>query len=140
MTLPNASDLDPATIRVMCAEEMGTYDRWVIIKRGLYYRPNGNGYTSDINQAWIVPEEVANKHAYPHDEPVTVKRAPLPPYEASADAALALVEKMEAEGYKSQWHEHVWTFYKPLEAHAATALTLALAICRAFLKSRGLAQ
>lgn len=49
-------------------------DKWVLMKRGLYYRPDAKGYTGNINEAWVVTEEEANRHVYPHDEPVTKHR------------------------------------------------------------------
>lgn len=50
--------------------------KFVLIKRGLYYRPDACGYTACIDQAWKISEEEADKHVYPHDEPVTKRRAP----------------------------------------------------------------
>jgi hypothetical protein len=63
------------------AEFHGTTNRFVIMRRGLYYRLNAGGYTSDIEKAWILPEEEARKYEYPHDDPITIHPAPLPDYE-----------------------------------------------------------
>jgi hypothetical protein len=47
------------------------------MKRGLYYRPQAKGYTSNIREAWIVSEEEADVHVYRHgEEQVTMHRAP----------------------------------------------------------------
>lgn len=64
--------------RIAFAEAVGAIDRWVIMKRGLYYRPKANGYTDRIEEAWIVSEAEADDHVHPGDEPVTKRRAPLP--------------------------------------------------------------
>lgn len=67
--------------KTLIAAACGQADLWVIMKRGMYYRPKACGYTYNIQEAWIVTEAVADEHAYPRgDEPVTKKRAPLPDY------------------------------------------------------------
>jgi hypothetical protein len=68
------------------AKREGADNRWVIKKHGLYYRPNAHGYTYNVSEAWIVSEEIAKKHEYPHDDPVTRHPAPIPPYLTSIDA------------------------------------------------------
>jgi len=62
------------------AKDCSKDNLWVLVKRGLYYRPQGAGYTSNIQEAWVLSEEEAMKHVYPHDEPVTKRQAPLPDY------------------------------------------------------------
>jgi hypothetical protein len=71
-----------AELNTAIAVACGTHDRWVIMKRGLYYRPEAHGYTSNISEAWIVSEEIAEKQIthFPCDEPVTKLRAPLSDY------------------------------------------------------------
>jgi hypothetical protein len=66
--------------RIAIAKVCGVHNQFVLVKRGLYYRPEGQGYTSNINEAWRLPEEQATRHEYPHDRPVTKKPAPLPDY------------------------------------------------------------
>jgi hypothetical protein len=78
---PTAEEVNRAV-----ALAMGTADRWVLMKRGLYYRPNGKGYTADVSEAWVLTEKEADEHAYPHDEPVTKHPAPLRDYHGSLDA------------------------------------------------------
>lgn len=68
-------------LNLKVAHECGTANRWLIMKHGLYYRPNAHGYTENIKEAWVVSEEEVNKHVYPHgDQPVTKHRAPVPDY------------------------------------------------------------
>ncbi len=73
----------------------GKDNQWVIMKHGLYYRPNGHGYTNNLDEAWLVSEEIADKHTYPYDEPVTKHRAPYPDYLNSYDAIIPLIQKQE---------------------------------------------
>lgn len=63
-------------INQLIAKWCGVANLFVIKKRGLYYRPHAKGYTSNIAEAWKVTEETADKHTYPHDEPVTKHRIP----------------------------------------------------------------
>jgi len=59
-------------------EWLGLTGFFVLMKRGLYYRKDAAGYTSNISEAWRVTEAVANQYVYPYDEPVTKHPAPLP--------------------------------------------------------------
>lgn len=83
------------------ADACGQLDRWVLKKRGLYYRLKACGYTDHISEAWVVPESVADQHTYPHDEPVTKHRAPLPDYlndlNAMHEAEKVLTAEQRAE-------------------------------------------
>jgi hypothetical protein len=81
------------------AEVCGHLDRWLIVKAGYYYRPQGAGYTSSVQEAWIVPESVADRHVYPHDTPVTKKRAPLLDYFNSLDACHKMEEFLSDDQY-----------------------------------------
>jgi hypothetical protein len=45
---------------------------YVVRKRGLFYRPNANGYTDRIDEAGRYTFAEAKAHEYPHDEPVTM--------------------------------------------------------------------
>lgn len=78
--------MTPEAINIAVAEACGTADRWVLIKRGLYYRPNRHGYTNNISEAWVLTEAEADKHTYPYDAPVKKQRAPVLNYFASLDA------------------------------------------------------
>jgi hypothetical protein len=82
---PTAEEVNRAVALVL-----GTADRWVLMKRGLYYRPNGKGYTADVSEAWVLTEKEADEHTYPHDEPVTKHPAPLRDYHGSLDACVEM--------------------------------------------------
>jgi hypothetical protein len=72
--------MSPQAQQIAIAKACGVKQKYFIMKRGYYYRPNGSGYTANPAEAWMVSEETARKHVYPHDEPVTMHPAPLPDY------------------------------------------------------------
>jgi hypothetical protein len=72
--------MKPESQDLAVAKSIGEYPQFVLKKRGLYYRPEGCGYTSDISGAGRYSEEDAKKQVYPHDEPVTMHSAPVEPY------------------------------------------------------------
>jgi len=75
--------------------EVDEPDAWVIMKRGLYYRPQAHGYTSCLCDAWKCSHEEAKKHEYLRgDEPVTIKPAPPKDY-TSYDAMIPLIQKLD---------------------------------------------
>lgn len=77
-------------------EKLGIERLFVILKRDLFYRPNGAGYTSCECEAWKLPEHEARKHEYLHDERVTIRRVALPNHfadDASGLWACYLAEK-----------------------------------------------
>lgn len=78
---------------VFSVEVAQTQPEWHVFKRGLYYRPGGAGYTSDVEQAGRFTEAEAKCHEYPHDEPVTIKRIATPPFCTDANAVLPWLEK-----------------------------------------------
>lgn len=41
-------------------------------KRGLWYRPDAKGYTSDQDEAGRYTRSEAKEHEYPHDDPITI--------------------------------------------------------------------
>lgn len=102
-------------MRIAIAEACGVANRWFIMKRGRYYRPNACGYTSDIKEAWIVTEEEANKHVYPHDEPVTKHRAPLPDYPNDLNACHEMEKVLTQEQQESFVHNLVGLICNPVE-------------------------
>lgn len=68
------------------AEYVGD-DRWLIVKRGYFYRPNGHGYTSCVSEAWVLPLAEAKRHEYLiGEEPVTLRKAPIPAYSTDLNA------------------------------------------------------
>lgn len=90
-----STDLDSLTdaqlSEVFAVEVAEMPPLFTLMKRGYYYRPNANGYTSHLADAWKVTEDVADQHVYPHDEPVTKHSVPRPPFAASADAVLPFI-------------------------------------------------
>jgi hypothetical protein len=72
----------------------GKSNLFVIMRRGLYYRPDAMGYTGRIEDAWHVTEDVADQYVYPHDEPVSKRRLDkFPDYLNSWDAIIPLIQK-----------------------------------------------
>lgn len=65
-------------------------------KRGLWYRPNARGYTSNVDEAGRYTMEEAKLHEYPHDEPVTIHEFPVPDYLQPA-LALKVLKKCGEE-------------------------------------------
>lgn len=62
---------------------------FTIQKRGLYYRPNGNGYTGNVDEAWCLPLDDAKKHEYNPkgcDEPVLLVAIPWKDYTQDLNA------------------------------------------------------
>lgn len=52
---------------------MSEHENYVLMRRGYFYRPNAQGYTAKIDEAWRIPLWTAQKHAFSNDpEPVTV--------------------------------------------------------------------
>lgn len=127
-----------AELNALFADLCGTADRWVIIKRGLYYRPNGAGYTSHISEAWIVTETEADKHVYPYDEPVSKRRVPIIDYCGSADAVLPELNKYDwtAGNFRDGTVYVALTFTETSEVEAE-APTFAEAAVRALLSAKG---
>ena len=69
------------------AEHVGTADRWLIVKRGYFYRPEAKGYTSSKSEAWKLPLAEAKKHErLIGEERVTLSRASIPAYSTDLNA------------------------------------------------------
>lgn len=72
--------------------------RFVVVKRGLFYRPNAHGYTMHISEAWKLCENEAKKHAYPHgDDPVTIRKVPPLDYAKDLNACHLMVMSLSEE-------------------------------------------
>jgi hypothetical protein len=84
---------------IALAEWEGKYPLFVIMKHGLYYRPNAHGYTNDAADAWLVTKQVASEHEYLHDEPVTIHPAPLPRYPEDLNAIEPVFKELASEGW-----------------------------------------
>lgn len=78
-------------------QEDANADRWVLMKRGLYYRPNAKGYTGNLAEAWIITEAEADKHVYPHDEPVTKHRVADFQSDALTLSVVGQMQRVDAE-------------------------------------------
>lgn len=119
--------MSPEKQIIAIAEACGHSDRWVLKKRGLYYRPNAGGYTSHISDAWIVPEKTADQYVYPHDEPVTKHRAPPPDYLNDLNAMQSAIGTLDTEkniipddnGHETQMDRFVWMLELVLERNVA---------------------
>ena len=114
-------------IRIAIAEHCGALDRWILMKRGMYYRPDAKGYTCNISEAWIVPESVADSCVYPHDEPVTKHRAPLPDYTNDLNA----MHEAEKTMTISQGAEFRLRLAKNSDGYKAKFKTVEAAMCHA---------
>ena len=92
---------------------------YVLMKRGLFYRPKGNGYTNNIDEAWLVTEAEASKHVYPHDEPVTKHLATsFPSALRDLKAELAAAHKLLGEAHREAYRL-ADVMFKRHYAHAA---------------------
>jgi len=95
-------DCSDAELNLKLAELLGTADKWYILKRGLYYRPGGSGYTGRHEEAWTVSKEEAVKHEYKCGDPiewVNIERAPIPRYASSPELCYGVEETLKAEEY-----------------------------------------
>lgn len=98
-------DLTNAELNAEIAERCGVGDRYVIMKRGMYYRPNAHGYTYNLSEAWIVDLELAQKHERPRcDEPVTIQKVGPPNY--AEDLNASRVEILKLGGMLDEWYTH----------------------------------
>lgn len=79
--------MTPGEINREIAEKVGTADQWLIVKHGLFYRPEARGYTSHESEAGKWPFAQAKEHErLCVEDPVTIKQATIPPYSSSLDA------------------------------------------------------
>jgi hypothetical protein len=126
--------MKPEAQRIVIAEACGKNRLFVLMKRGLYYRPNAKGYTRNAADAWILSEEEANRHVYPYDEPVTKYTAPLPDYLNDLNACHEMEKALGPFGTKL-WHDYTMLLGGIMageQVHAAAAQR-----CEAFLRTIG---
>lgn len=121
-------------MNIAIAEACGKADQYHLMKQGYYYRPNAGGYTACRSEAWTVSKEVAQKHVYPHDIPVTMVPADAPDYctdlNAMRDAVEALTEA-EKETYD-------YDLYKVINNNEYLWNATATHRAEAFLKTKGI--
>lgn len=138
------SNLSDAELNECFAVEVANIPHYfTIMKRGLYYRPNANGYTARIEEAWKVEEAIADQHVYPHDEPVTKHRLKRPPFSTDAnavlpwleDCAVKAVRQCGEEGFPDEWMVDVFNG-APMGYGTATAPTFARAACIALIRAK----
>jgi hypothetical protein len=129
-------------LRALMARVLGEDDRYVLMKRGLYYRPGGHGYTESISEAWVLPEAEADKRVTKHIEeaPVTKLKAPLKDYPNDLNEMWKAEKTLRALAYLYQLGEVVCgdrnamaTSGKLAELIHATARQR----CIAFLRTKG---
>jgi len=85
-------------LNILIAQWTGDDDRYMLQKRGLYYRPNGNGYTSNPAEAWVMSYEEAREHEYdPRGgmEPVLMVGAPIPNYCSSVEEVFKVIARLD---------------------------------------------
>lgn len=102
--------------RVAIAEFCGVTNRWVLMKRGMYYRPNAKGYTFELRDAWIVSEQIADEHTCPYDEPVTKHRAPLPNYPDDLNAMHEAEKFLSSTRQRLDYETHLNAAVQPVGA------------------------
>lgn len=143
----NESPSQIAAIKSAIAKACGP-QLYLIVKRGLYYRPNGCGYTGRESEAWQLPLDEAKKHEMYADMPganadelVTVRPAkPLPFWtdlNATAQMEATLTEKTELRylmALVKEMKESGTLGWRKELTYKATAPQR----CRAFLAATGL--
>ncbi len=73
------------------AKHLGLDRQFVLMKRGLFYRPDAQGYTDQLSEAWKVSEAVAKEHENPHGIWVTMHPLPWPDWAGDLNAIAAAV-------------------------------------------------
>lgn len=124
--------MKPQEINERIAKLLGKDDLYFVMKRGLYYRPNAKGYTSNEREAWRLPLEQAKLHEYPHDEPVTIQKcSQTPDYCNSLDACREFEDAMD-EKTRTEYLSHL-----DYVCGAEAAIASAHRRCVTFLRMKG---
>ena len=118
-------------------------DQWVMMKRGLFYRPRSCGYTNRESEAGIYTEAEARSECDPRaDEPVTMRRKKTPSYSTDHNAAALVLDRTWQMGVRvtlmpaeSAWLVRWMLTSKPEVTHGTWGKTMPEAICRAALKA-----
>lgn len=126
--------------------------RWLLMKRGLYYRPKAAGYTNSIAEAGRFDEAYARRDVEATRGEVSMMLEPVPPYSTSADAVMPLLEQHEWFARSSNQHGKPTTWVQirkevyhqdpnvqPIESiyFDGNVKGFALAACIAFLRAHG---
>lgn len=120
------------------AEHVGTADRWLIVKRGYFYRPEAKGYTSSELEAWKLPLAEAKKHEYLiGEEPVTLSRASIPAYSTDLNAMHEAEKAAFTHDDGDLWSSYLDVELPPLALPGPTECAPALARAEAFLRTIG---
>ncbi|NBV90470.1 MAG: hypothetical protein EBR84_03585 [Actinobacteria bacterium] len=123
------------------AKITGFHDKVGLKKRGLWWRPNAQGYTSSESGAGRYTLEEAENYAHPDGEPVAIHKFTTPNYAESLDACREFLAQID-ENDRAEFSSIVtcmdrigmacdWEFY-----WAMITLT-PLELCEAFLRLKG---
>ncbi len=82
--------MSPTAQQTALARHLGLDRQFCLMKRGYYYRPNAQGYTDQLSEAWRVSEAVAKEHARPGEDAVTMHALPLPDWAGDLNAVQAV--------------------------------------------------
>lgn len=97
--------MTPEEKQLRVAEFLGEFPRYLLVKRGLFYRPNACGYTDRLAEAGRFSPEEASDHVYPYgDEPVTKRLAPVPDYLHDLNATDRMESRLRPE--LTDFYEH----------------------------------
>jgi hypothetical protein len=88
----------------------------MIVKQGIYYRPDAKGYTGESSLAWKLPLDQAKRYEMYADrddiagcEKVTLREAPHPKYDTSLDAMAEAEATLTDEEHRlfrdALWHK-----------------------------------
>jgi len=126
--------MTPEEINERIAEIIGVHNTVGLKKRGLWYRPNARGYTTNESEAGRYSLKEAQEHAHPDGEPVTIHRFKTPNYYGSLDACREFEKGFGANETTKYTHEilchtvwktmRTWDSNDDRDDEIRTALTL----------------
>ncbi len=129
--------MSPEAQRIAIAEACGP--RLFVIRKPIHspfdlYRPNANGYTNNVAEAWQVTEEVARKHVSGRKtdpDRVIMEPAPLPDYLSDLNAMHEAEKTLHGNNWRP-YHDKlaIITMSGPWPAIDATAAQRAEAFLR----------
>jgi len=89
------SDLSVSDKEFLISVELGQGDRYNLMRRGAYFRPDAKGYTNDRREAGIWHGSEAAKHITPKDdEPVTMHAVQPLPYFSDRRDTQPMIERL----------------------------------------------